>query len=302
MFALVVACNVVLKGVRDILVIAADDDLVLFSSNFIVGVAVTEKLLPGKAVVVGAADTVTVVVDLVNVLTVDERIAVVSIVAVVTCVNIDSGIIIISAVVVVVDIVVVFNLDEFLVAEVADSGCFVILTPAFVARFVFVIDGDLVVESALFIFDCIVLSGVVLVLVVVIRHFFVASLSVVVAIVVTGAGNVASTFVIVADEELAVDSVVPVVACVVGGAAIIATSSSVVALDSATDGNVVTGECIVNSVVVIGTVTVALVAIVIGGVEGVIVVFSGVPVFFSFSVTCLTVISVLVAGDLIIVS
>ena len=301
MFALVVACNVVLKGVRDILVIAADDDLVLFSSNFIVGVAVTEKLLPGKAVVVGAADTVTVVVDLVNVLTVDERIAVVSIVTVVTCVNIDSGIIIISAVVVV-DIVVVFNLDEFLVAEVADSGCFVILTPAFVARFVFVIDGDLVVESALFIFDCIVLSGVVLVLVVVIRHFFVASLSVVVAIVVTGAGNVASTFVIVADEELVVDSVVPVVACVVGGATIIATSSSVVALDGATDGNVVTGECIVNSVVVIGTVTVALVAIVIGGVEGVIVVFSGVPVFFSFSVTCLTVISVLVAGDLIIVS
>lgn len=193
-------------------------------------------------------------------------------------------------------------MDEFLVAEVADSGCFVILTPAFVARFVFVIDGDLVVESALFIFDCNVLSGVVLVLVVVIRHFFVASLSVVVAIVVTGAGNVASTFVIVADEELAVDSVVPVVACVVGGAAIIATSSSVVALDSATDGNVVTGECIVNSVVVIGTVTVALVAIVIGGVEGVIVVFSGVPVFFSFAVTCLTVISVLVAGDLIIVS
>lgn len=193
-------------------------------------------------------------------------------------------------------------MDEFLVAEVADSGCFVILTPAFVARFVFVIDGDLVVESALFIFDCNILSGVVLVLVVVIRHFFVASLSVVVAIVVTGAGNVASTFVIVADEELAVDSVVPVVACVVGGAAIIATSSSVVALDSATDGNVVTGECIVNSVVVIGTVTVALVAIVIGGVEGVIVVFSGVPIFFSFAVTCLTVISVLVAGDLIIVS
>ena len=302
MFALVVACNVVLKGVRDILVIAADDDLVLFSSNFIVGVVVTEKLLPGKAVVVGAADTVTVVADLVNVLTVDERIAVVSTVAVVTCVIIDSGIIIISAVVVVVDIVVVFNLDEFLVAEIADSGCFVILTPAFVARLVFVIDGDLVVESALFIFDCIVLSGVVLVLVVVIRYFFVASLSAVVAIAATGAGNVASTFVIVADEELVVDSVVPVVACVVGGAAIIATSSSVVALDGATDGNVVIGECIVNSVVVIGTVTVALVAIVIGGVEGVIVVFSGVPVFFSFAVTCLTVISVLVAGDLIIVS
>lgn len=84
MFALVVACNVVLKGVCDILVIAADDDLVLFSSNFIVGAAVTEKLLPGKAVAVGATDTVTVVVDLVNVLTVDERVAVVSIVAVVT--------------------------------------------------------------------------------------------------------------------------------------------------------------------------------------------------------------------------
>ena len=146
LFALVVACNVVLKGVRDILVIAADDDLVLFSSNFIIGVAVAEKLLAGKAVVGGAADTVTVVVDLVNVLTVDERIAVVSIVAVVTCVSIDSGIIIISVVVVVVDIVVVFNLDEFLVAEVADSGCFVILTPAFVARLVFVIDGNLVVE------------------------------------------------------------------------------------------------------------------------------------------------------------
>lgn len=146
LFALVVACNVVLKGVRDILVIAADDDLVLFSSNFIIGVAVAEKLLAGKAVVVGAADTVTVVVDLVNVLTVDERIAVVSIAAVVTCVSIDSGIIIISVVVVVVDIAVVFNLDEFLVAEVADSGCFVILTPAFVARLVFVIDGNLVVE------------------------------------------------------------------------------------------------------------------------------------------------------------
>ena len=146
LFALVVACNVVLKGVRDILVIAADDDLVLFSSNFIIGVAVAEKLLAGKAVVVGAADTVTVVVDLVNVLTVDERIAVVLIAAVVTCVSIDSGIIIISVVVVVVDIAVVFNLDEFLVAEVADSGCFVILTPAFVARLVFVIDGNLVVE------------------------------------------------------------------------------------------------------------------------------------------------------------
>ena len=123
-----------------------------------------------------------------------------------------------------------------------------------------------------------------------------------VAIVVTGAGNVASAFVNVADEELVVDSVVPVVACVVGGAVIIATSSSVVALDGVMDGNVVTGECIVNSVVVIGTVAVALVAIVIGGVEGVIVVFSGVPVVFSFAVTCLTVISVLVAGDLIIVS
>ena len=70
----------------------------------------------------------------------------VSIAAVVTCVSIDSGIIIISVVVVVVDIAVVFNLDEFLVAEVADSGCFVILTPAFVARLVFVIDGNLVVE------------------------------------------------------------------------------------------------------------------------------------------------------------
>ena len=146
LFALVVACNVVLKGVRDILVIAADDDLVLFSSNFIIGVAVAEKLLAGKAVVGGAADTVTVVVDLVNVLTVDERIAVVLIAAVVTCVSINSGIIIISVVVVVVDIAVVFNLDEFLVAEVADSGCFVILTPAFVARLVFVIDGNLVVE------------------------------------------------------------------------------------------------------------------------------------------------------------
>lgn len=272
------------------------DIVFVFTLTFVIGVVIVDKPIAVEIAVSGTVLlTSAVVADLVvifAVIFIDGKIIAVTIDPSIVCVSVNN-VLVIS--VISVRVVAV----KFLSTAVGD----VVTNDVIVSKKIFVV-GNAV--SNLFAVDYVVFSRVVFLLVVVTIDVFVVSPAV--GVDVSGAVNINSIFVRVADVELVMDSVIFMGTCIIAVSVVaiadlfVVTSSTAVAADNILGGLEVVEEPIFSSRVVVGAVVGDSYTSLIGGVEGLIAIFSVVLDVAVAFVTASVVISVFVAGDVITVS
>ena len=272
------------------------DIVFVFTLTFVIGVVIVDKPIAVEIAVPGTVLlTSAVVADLVvifAVIFIDGKIIAVTIDPSIVCVSVDN-VVVIS--VISVRVVAV----KFLSTAVGG----VVTNDVIVSKKIFVV-GNAV--SNLFAVDYVVFSRVVFLLVVVTIDVFVVSPAV--GVDVSGAVNINSIFVRVADVELVMDSVIFMGTCIIAVSVVaiadlfVVTSSTAVAADNILGGLEVVEEPIFSSRVVVGAVVGDSYTSLIGGVEGLIAIFSVVLDVAVAFVTASVVISVFVAGDVIAVS
>ena len=268
------------------------DIVFVFTLTFVIGVVIVDKPIAVEIAVSGTVLlTSAVVADLVvifAVIFIDGKIIAVTIDPSIVCVSVNNVVVISVRVVAV----------KFL--STAVNG--VVTNDVIVLKKIFVV-GNAV--SNPFVVDCVVFSRVVFLLVVVTRDVFVVSAAV--GLDVSGAVNINSIFVRVVDVELVMDSVIFMGTCVIVVSVVaiadlfVVSSSTAVAADNILGGLEVVEERIFSSRVVVGAVVGDSYTSLIGGVEGLIAVFSVVLDVAVALVTASVVISVFVAGDVITV-
>ena len=268
------------------------DIVFVFTLTFVIGVVIVNKPIAVEIAVSGTVLlTSAVVADLVvifAVIFIDGKIIAVTIDPSIVCVSVNNVVVISVRVVAV----------KFL--STAVNG--VVTNDVIVLKKIFVV-GNAV--SNPFVVDCVVFSRVVFLLVVVTRDVFVVSAAV--GLDVSGAVNINSIFVRVVDVELVMDSVIFMGTCVIVVSVVaiaglfVVSSSTAVAADNILGGLEVVEERIFSSRVVVGAVVGDSYTSLIGGVEGLIAVFSVVLDVAVALVTASVVISVFVAGDVITV-
>lgn len=272
------------------------DIVFVFTLTFVIGVVIVDKPIAVEIAVSGTVLlTSAVVADLVvifAVIFIDGKIIAVTIDPSIVCVSVNN-VLVISVISVMVVAV------KFLSTAVGG----VVTNDIIVSKKIFVV-GNAV--SNLFAVDYVVFSRVVFLLVVVTIDVFVVSPAV--GVDVSGAVNINSIFVRVADVELVMDSVIFMGTCIIAVSVVaiadifVVTSSTAVAADNILGGLEVVEEPIFSSRVVVGAVVGDSYTSLIGGVEGLIAIFSVVLDVAVAFVTASVVISVFVAGDVITVS
>ena len=264
------------------------DIVFVFTLTFVIGVVIVDKPIAVEIAVSGTVLlTSAVVADLVvifAVIFIDGKIIAVTIDPSIVCVSVNNVVVISVRVVAV----------KFL--STAVNG--VVTNDVIVLKKIFVV-GNAVSNPF------VVFSRVVFLLVVVTRDVFVVSAAV--GLDVSGAVNINSIFVRVVDVELVMDSVIFMGTCVIVVSVVaiadlfVVSSSTAVAADNILGGLEVVEERIFSSRVVVGAVVGDSYTSLIGGVEGLIAVFSVVLDVAVALVTASVVISVFVAGDVITV-
>ena len=272
------------------------DIVFVFTLTFVIGVVIVDKPIAVEITVSGTVLlTSAVVADLVvifAVIFIDGKIIAVTIDPSIVCVSVNNVLVI--SVISVMAVAVKF-------LSTAVGG--VVTNDVIVSKKIFVV-GNAV--SNLFAVDYVVFSRVVFLLVVVTIDVFVVSPAV--GVDVSGAVNINSIFVRVADVELVMDSVIFMGTCIIAVSVVavadlfVVTSSTAVAADNILGGLEVVEEPIFSSRVVVGAVVGDSYTSLIGGVEGLIAIFSVVLDVAVAFVTASVVISVFVAGDVITVS
>lgn len=272
------------------------DIVFVFTLTFVIGAVIVDKPIAVEIAVSGTVLlTSAVVADLVvifAVIFIDGKIIAVTIDPSIVCVSVNN-VLVISVISVMVVAV------KFLSTAVGG----VVTNDIIVSKKIFVV-GNAV--SNLFAVDYVVFSRVVFLLVVVTIDVFVVSPAV--GVDVSGAVNINSIFVRVADVELVLDSVIFMGTCIIAVSVVaiadlfVVTSSTAVAADNILGGLEVVEEPIFSSRVVVGAVVGDSYTSLIGGVEGLIAIFSVVLDVAVAFVTASVVISVFVAGDVITVS
>lgn len=272
------------------------DIVFVFTLTFVIGVVIVDRPIAVEIAVSGTVLlTSAVVADLVvifAVIFIDGKIIAVTIDPSIVCVSVNN-VLVISVISVMVVAV------KFLSTAVGG----VVTNDVIVSKKIFVV-GNAV--SNLFAVDYVVFSRVVFLLVVVTIDVFVVSPAV--GVDVSGAVNINSIFVRVADVELVMDSVIFMGTCIIAVSVVaiadlfVVTSSTAVAADNILGGLEVVEEPIFSSRVVVGAVVGDSYTSLIGGVEGLIAIFSVVLDVAVAFVTASVVISVFVAGDVITVS
>ena len=272
------------------------DIVFVFTLTFVIGVVIVDRPIAVEIAVSGTVLlTSAVVADLVvifAVIFIDGKIIAVTIDPSIVCVSVNN-VLVISVISVMVVAV------KFLSTAVGG----VVTNDIIVSKKIFVV-GNAV--SNLFAVDYVVFSRVVFLLVVVTIDVFVVSPAV--GVDVSGAVNINSIFVRVADVELVMDSVIFMGTCIIAVSVVaiadlfVVTSSTAVAADNILGRLEVVEEPIFSSRVVVGAVVGDSYTSLIGGVEGLIAIFSVVLDVAVAFVTASVVISVFVAGDVITVS
>ena len=261
------------------------DTVFVFTLIFVIGVVIVDKPIANEIAVSG-------LVVIFAVIFIDGKIIAVTIDPSIVCVSVNN-VLVIS--VISVRVVAV----KFLSTAVGG----VVTNDVIVSKKIFVV-GNAV--SNLFAVDYVVFSRVVFLLVVVTIDVFVVSTAV--GVDVSGAVNINSIFVRVVDVELVMDSVIFMGTCIIAVSVVavadlfVVTSSTAVAADNILGGLEVVEEPIFSSRVVVGAVVGDSYTSLIGGVEGLIAIFSVVLDVAVAFVTASVVISVFVAGDVITVS
>ena len=264
------------------------DIVFVFTLTFVIGVVIVDRPITVLLTSAVVADLVVIFA----VIFIDGKIIAVTIDPSIVCVSVNN-VLVIS--VISVRVVAV----KFLSTAVGG----VVTNDVIVSKKIFVV-GNAV--SNLFAVDYVVFSRVVFLLVVVTIDVFVVSPAV--GVDVSGAVNINSIFVRVADVELVMDSVIFMGTCIIAVSVVavadlfVVTSSTAVAADNILGGLEVVEEPIFSSRVVVGAVVGDSYTSLIGGVEGLIAIFSVVLDVAVAFVTASVVISVFVAGDVITVS